>query len=179
MLKNRSIRNFSLIIFLCILLGFIVYKKSFKQGMENRLEPVALSKAPEWTLEDLDGNAFSSSLLEGNVVLLHFWASWCAICRSEIPTLIRLQDRYGSEGFKVVAICMDASEVEKIKDFVQAQNMDYLILRGSNNATIAEKFNGVHEVPFSFFIDRNGNIKKSYKGALPEEEVRTLIEEMI
>src|SRR5215211_7520248 len=54
--------------------------------------------APTWEAKDVEGKPFQSSDLKGKVALVNFWATWCPPCRTEIPSLIELQKKYGPEG---------------------------------------------------------------------------------
>src|SRR5690348_17397798 len=59
------------------------------------------SRLPEFSVTDLQGRPLSSADLRGKVVLVDFWATWCAPCRKEMPGYQKLQDEYGSQGFQV------------------------------------------------------------------------------
>ena len=62
------------------------------------------TKAPEFTLPDLDGRPVSLSKYQGKVVILDFWASWCAPCVAELPVFQALQEKYGDKGFAMVGV---------------------------------------------------------------------------
>src|SRR5664279_667848 len=63
--------------------------------------------APDFTVTDIDGKKLKLSDYRGKVVLLDFWATWCAPCRAEIPHFVEMQQKYGSQGFQIVGISMD------------------------------------------------------------------------
>src|SRR6516162_9755965 len=65
------------------------------------------SRLPEFDVEDLHGHKLSSADLQGKVVLVDFWATWCQPCKKEMPGYQRLLDRYGSRGFTVVGFKFD------------------------------------------------------------------------
>src|SRR5215472_17136383 len=67
----------------------------------------ALKPAPSVMFETLDGRPMSLAEYRGKVVLLNFWGTWCGVCRSDIPELIKLQKEYGNRGFTVLGIAME------------------------------------------------------------------------
>ena len=73
--------------------------------------PALAQKAPDFTLNGLDGKAIRlSDVGAGKVVLLNFWATWCVPCVKELPHLQRLQDLYGSRGLQVLAVSTDGPD---------------------------------------------------------------------
>ena len=133
--------------------------------------------APAITLTDLSGNALNPSRYKGQVVLINFWAAWCAPCRAEIPQFMRLQDQYRSRGFQAVGISLDDSE-SALRDFCRESKVNYPIVMG--NQKIAEAFGGVLGLPTTFLIGRDGLIHAKYEGATDfpklEHEITALLQ---
>jgi thiol-disulfide isomerase/thioredoxin len=71
----------------------------------------ATTAAPDWQLIDTDGRTVKLSDFKGKVVILNFWAIWCAPCRAEIPAFIALQERFGFQGLTVVGVSVDRREL--------------------------------------------------------------------
>jgi len=99
----------------------------------------------------------------GKVVLVNFWATWCPPCELEMPTLIQLQEEYGTRGFTVMGIAMDDEGAETVKPFVETRRfevqgvsraMNYPVYLGTQD--MAEKFGVKEEYPTSFLISREG-----------------------
>lgn len=132
-----------------------------------------ITTMPEWKLNDYYGNTFHSSSLQGKVVLINFWSIFCPACRNEIPTLIELQDRYGSQGFQVVGIGMDENDPGKILAFVKGNLINYSVLKG--DAEVAEEFRGISEIPHSFLFDRTGKLINEYKVPVKKAELESRI----
>ncbi len=127
----------------------------------------------------LDGAATSLEPYSGKVVLLNFWATWCAPCRQEIPDLIALRDRLGPRGFEVVGISMDV-EVEGddvVRPFVEEFEIDYPIVRG-DQAT-ADAVGGMFGLPTTLIVDTDGNLVRRFSGLVPVEDLEPLLEALL
>ena len=126
-------------------------------------EPVGITvgkSAPDFTLKDLDGNSVSLHQFRGHVVLLDFWASWCAPCRSSMPTLDGFAAKYYDKGLVMIGVSLDRSASDA-SSFLNANNYDRLIaLWGSAIASqgVARTY-GVSGIPHTFVIDPNGVIR--------------------
>lgn len=131
---------------------------------------------PPLTLTDLDGKALSSADWRGKVVLLNFWATWCAPCRAEIPDLIRLQEKYAGR-FLVVGLSTDLDPPKKVKEFAEEMKINYPVAMAPPE--IEARFGGVFGLPTSFILDTEGRIVQKHIGlldpALYEVEVRALL----
>lgn len=138
----------------------------------------ALANEPNVTFKDLQGQDVSLESMKGKVVLLNFWATWCAPCQGEIPILIGLQQKYSSKGFTMLGAAMDDEGKKVVEPYVQdtkftvggqSMTMNYPIVLGNDD--IASKFGGLLGMPTSFLISRDGKIVKKYMGALSEDQI--------
>lgn len=132
--------------------------------------------APDFTLPQLSGEPLTLSNYRGKVVLLDFWATWCAPCRVETPSLVALQTRYRDQGLQIIAVSMDDTS-DPVPGFYQQFKMNYPVVMG--NAKIGEEYGGVLGLPIAFLIDREGRIQKKHIGATEEsifeKEITTLL----
>lgn len=119
------------------------------------------SPAPPFAGTDLHHARVRLSSYRGQVVLLNFWATWCAPCRVEIPRFMEWQKDYGPQGLAVLGVSIDDDEVP-VRAFAQKLHVDYPILMG--DAHLAEKYGGVLGVPVTFLIDRQGIIRARIDG---------------
>jgi thiol-disulfide isomerase/thioredoxin len=130
---------------------------------------------PEFTVRDLDGHEHSSASWRGKVVILNFWATWCAPCRAEIPDLVALQDKY-RDRFVVIGISEDEAPPEVVKQFATRHNVNYPIVMTSPE--LGKMFPGVNALPTSFILDRESRIVQKHVGMLKakttEYETRAL-----
>jgi cytochrome c biogenesis protein CcmG/thiol:disulfide interchange protein DsbE len=132
--------------------------------------------APDFSVTDLSGQTLQLSRYHGKVVLLNFWATWCAPCRSEIPRFVDLHNKYGKEGLQIIGISLD-DDPRLVHAFYQQLRMNYPVAIG--DATLAEQYGGVLGLPVSFLIGRDGRIYAKYAGetdiSLIERELKSLL----
>jgi len=121
--------------------------------------------APLGSFIDLAGDSLDLADYRGSVVLLNFWASWCAPCRAEMPSLDRLQGLLGPEGLKVLAVqTRDATGLDGIPGFLAKQNLTWLEAFADDRDKTARAF-AVQGLPSTFLIDREGNLIGGLLGA--------------
>ena len=126
----------------------------------EKKEPT-LSLAPDFTLQTLGGQEVNLSKLKGKVVLLDFWATWCAPCRESIPHLIQLYKTYQKEGLEVIGMDMDRGDMDIVRNFVKSMDIPYPIAIASQDV---ERNYGVTGLPTSFLIDKEGRIREKITG---------------
>jgi len=123
--------------------------------------------APGVELKDQSGKTFRLADFKGQVVLVDFWASWCGPCRKSLPELDGLQDRFASQGVKVVGISLDADEGDA-SSFLEKVPVRFTILRDPAGQT-GEAF-AVVAMPTTFLIDRQGRIAARFEGGAHARE---------
>jgi thiol-disulfide isomerase/thioredoxin len=122
------------------------------------------SQAPDFQATTLaDGKAKSLADYKGQVVLLNVWATWCAPCRVEIPSIEHLYQELGPEGLKVVAVSIDEAGPEVVREFARERGVSFEILL--NPSRTIERIYQTTGVPESFVINRHGVIVKKVIGA--------------
>lgn len=111
--------------------------------------------APSFSLKDLSGNTVSLESFKGKVVLLNFWATWCAPCVVEMPSLAHLHDKLKDRGFSVVSIAMQDNP-ESVKEFVDKSKFPFpVLLDESGEVGSLYKTTGL---PESFLLSKEGKI---------------------
>lgn len=133
--------------------------------------------APEFTLKSLDGHTVRLADFRGKVVLLNFWATWCAACNVEMPRLVEQYRKHRWEGLEIVGVSMDDSGEGVIAKFAKAKHVDYTVVKGDDG--VAKAYGGVRFLPQTFVIDRNGAIVRSIAGPPEEREFEELIKRLL
>ncbi len=118
-------------------------------------------RAPEFAQDDIRGHRVDLASFRGRVVLLTFWATWCAPCQVEIPHFIRWQSELGPRGLSIVAVSMDDDEAPVLA-LMRTHPFNYPVLMG--NEQIGHIYGGVLGLPITFLIDRQGRIAAIFKG---------------
>ena len=131
------------------------------------VKPDARKMAPDFVLEDASGRPVRLSDFRGKVVLLNFWATWCAPCRIEIPWFVEFQRIHESEGFAVVGVSLDEDSWEAVKPFIEQRKVNYRIMIG--NGDVAQLY-GANSLPTTFIIDKSGRIAATHIGLCSKSE---------
>jgi peroxiredoxin len=119
--------------------------------------------APSLTLNDLDGNVRSLSDYRGQVVLVNMWATWCPPCVAELPTLNSFYNDYADKGFLILGI-NDGEESAVVQNYVARTGLSFPVW--TDPSYLAESMFGAMNLPSSFVIDRQGQVRLQWIGAI-------------
>ena len=127
------------------------------------------------SLEDINGASQKLSQWRGKVLVVNFWATWCAPCRGEIPVLNRAQRKYWSNGVQFVGIAID--DAAKVRDYAKRVAIDYVSLVGGIEALAASKElgNQVGVLPYTVVMNRAGNVVFVHAGAMTEAALASVL----
>ena len=139
-------------------------------------EPASLGPAPQVELSSLDGQRLKLSSFRGRVVLLNFWATWCAPCRTEIPELNGLQHDLEASGLTVVGVSWDDS-ADGVREFQKELPQDYTVLLGGEG--VQDEFAGIRSLPTTYIIDREGNVRQRIIGARDRTQFEAALKPII
>ena len=114
--------------------------------------------APDFEATTVDGRPFKLSNLRGKIVLLDFWATWCAPCTAALPTLKQAQEQYGGAGLVIVGVTIDRT-AEVARKFVTDKQVGWTQVwaEKGTRGPLAERY-GVTTVPATFLIAPDGNV---------------------
>jgi len=136
---------------------------------------VAAKPLPNLTLNTIDGQKWSLEENRGRVVLIKFWATWCAPCREEIPALVRLSNEYKASGLEVVGINIDSENIEQINAFIKDYKINYPVLLAAPGSLLSRQ----KAVPMSLLVDETGILAKKYVGAAKESVFEKDIKDLL
>jgi peroxiredoxin len=138
--------------------------------------PLEGKVAPEFSLADLQQKKLELRAFRGKVVLLDFWASWCAPCQQEMPLFADWQRQYGPRGLQVIGVSMD-DDSTLARRICAKLRLNYPVAMG--NEKLGAAYGGVLGLPLTFLIDRNGVIRAQFSGEgtmkAMEEKMKALL----
>jgi thiol-disulfide isomerase/thioredoxin len=153
------------------------YIKAFHEGVQSQKKVAVGTMAPEINMNTPEGKPLALSSLHGKVILLDFWASWCAPCRAENPNVVKAYQKYKSKGFDIYSVSLD-----KDKDkWIAAIQKDGLAWKNHvcdfnswQSPVVAEfNFNGI---PANFLLDKNGKIlAKNLRGDALDKKLEEIL----
>jgi len=147
-------------------------------GCSNQADNSELAgRAPQFALKDLKGHTLRLKDLRGRVVLLNFFATWCAPCRQEILDLERLYKRFNGQGLEIVGISLDMEGALLLNPFVQHYGITYPVVLGTREVVV--DYGGITGIPTSFLIDRDGRVAKHFVGFRPAQVFEQSVLELL
>lgn len=133
--------------------------------------PADPDPAPDVTVETMDGETIALADRPGEVLLVNFWATWCAPCRKEIPDLIDLQNDFGPDGLTVIGVSLDQQGAAVVKPFLDEYAVNYPIVLDAEGI-VEQAFGGIYGLPMTYVIGPEGRIQHRVLGLFPTEEMR-------
>ena len=129
----------------------------------------APTPAPDFELTSSDGQVIRLADLRGKVVLLNFWATWCPPCKAEMPDLNALQRKYGAERDFLVLGVNDRENAADVARVCPARAHQLSRCSLTRDGRVIEKLFDVRYLPTSMIIDRDGNIRDTWRGQIARE----------
>jgi thiol:disulfide interchange protein DsbD len=124
----------------------------------------------------LDGAPFDSAALNGKVVVVNFWATWCVPCRKEIPSFNQMNKELGPKGVAVVGVSLDDDGAEAVKPFLAKNPIDYTVALGADAAK--EKYQ-IGPLPTTIVMDRQGKIVHKFEGFTHPEDIQKVVKQSL
>ena len=124
-------------------------------NLKNLIIHEKLKKYDELTFLDIDNNQISLKSYKGNLILLNFWATWCAPCKDEMPSLNNLNKKKNLENLKIFPINVGQDNFEKSLNFFESLNINNLKVYFDTPVTLAKKLQ-LRGIPTSILINKDG-----------------------
>ncbi len=135
--------------------------------------------APTFVVETFNSGKFNLSEHRGKVVVVNFWATWCPPCVAEMPGFDATYRRLKDDGLEIVGLSLDQDGPAVVKNFLAKRRISYPIAMGDPATAI--QFGIGNGIPYTVFIDRQGNIRDTVTGGLSEavfeQKVKALLAE--
>jgi peroxiredoxin len=131
--------------------------------------------APAFEIVSADGQVFTSSEARGEVLVIHFWATWCSYCRVEMPVLETYYHRHKAEGLRMIAVNMDVADAD-----AQASEImrSYSYAAGIGHLSKLRGYGRIWRLPMTFVVDRNGILRRDGSVGEPGIDLATLEREV-
>ncbi|MEP6960759.1 MAG: TlpA disulfide reductase family protein [Acidobacteriota bacterium] len=143
------------------------------------IEPAKRQAAVELKLKDVNGTEVKLSDYKDKVVLLNFWATWCAPCQVEIPWFKEFEQTYKDRGFAVLGVSADEEGWAVVKPYIQAKKMNYQVVL--DDQKMPAPYKDVEALPSTYFIDRLGRVAAVHTGLVSkgtyEESIQALLKD--
>ena len=136
-------------------------RKELADRFEVKADAVEIAALPNFTAQDLDGQAITQGSLAGQVVVVEFWATWCPPCRSTLDWMAEIKRRYGSR-LTVLAFSVESEEAE-VRKFAQPLNPSIKFALSSE--ALVTSFGDITSVPTMFIFDQQGKAAAVFYGA--------------
>ena len=136
--------------------------------------------APDFTMNDIDGNSFTLSSLKGKVVMIDFWATWCPPCVRSIPEAKNIWNTFKKQDFVLLGVSLD-KDLDTWKDYVTKQQMSWVQVADckfwDNSAAVLY---GIGSIPSVWILDKDGNVALKDVNPLSEgDAIRAKITELL
>ncbi|MBI2711676.1 MAG: TlpA family protein disulfide reductase [Bdellovibrio sp.] len=136
---------------------FFVKYRLVDHGRSDRPQPFTVGKVlPDFALTDLNGKKIRVSTVQGKVIFMNFWATWCEACLEEMPSIVKLREKFHSKGLEVVAINLDENPAAVVPRTVQRYQMDFPVFQDPNGE-VAELFD-VYAIPLTVVMNNKREI---------------------
>lgn len=182
-MPRNAQKRFILLAVLSLVLsaGWIAYSATLPgaEGVQRIDAPQQGFQAPGFQLETLTDEQVALHQLQGQVVLLNFWATWCGPCRQEMPAMQRIYEEYKDQGFAILAVNTTYNDSRQAAvEFAAQYGLDFPILLDINSL-VSQQYQ-LRATPTSFFIGRDGVIREVVLGGpMAEALLRTRVEDLL
>ncbi len=152
-------------------------------GQDTAMRLKIGERAPEFRLKDvMTGKTVKLSDFAGkSVVMLEFWATWCDICKREMPNLVKLQSAWRDKKFEILSIVLPAGNLDDVRKIAREKKLNYAVLLDSDLFVATKLYGLAGPIPLKVIIDHKGIIRYTHVGDYPpgEDELPFVLEDLV
>jgi len=140
-------------------------------------------RAPDFKLKDVvTGRTVTLREFHGKkVVILEFWATWCDICKREMPSLVTLSSAWKDRGVELLSIVLPAGKIDDIRKLVREKKINYAVLLDADLSVATKSFGLAGPIPLKVVVDHRGIIRYTHVGDYPrgDDELPAVLESLV
>jgi len=147
----------------------------FVQSLSNKDSVNTNIPALEFNLPDVSGKQRSLSEWQGKIRIVNFWATWCPPCLTEIPEFINLQNEFKDKGLQFIGIAVE--DKQAVEQYLKTIAINYpMLIGGDEGIALSQQLgNIINAVPFTVFVNQQGQIVHRHPGELSREKILEII----
>lgn len=132
--------------------------------------------APAFSVRGLDGRTLRLSDFKGRPVVLDFWATWCSPCRTSMPHLSEMQERYRDQGLVVVGLALDDESPQALRRYAERLHIRFRL--GLADERVLNLYGPIRSIPTTIFISRRGEVVRRVVGYIDPETMESYAREL-
>jgi peroxiredoxin len=157
----------------------VIVESSGERATRGATTCKAESKANlDFTIKDMHGANVRLTDYKGKVILINFWATWCAPCKKELPAFIELHDQYKDKGLVILGVSAD-DDAETLRSFAAEWKLNYPILVGRDEEEMLDAYGPLFGYPTSVIVGRDGAVCGRHIGPATKEEFEREIKALL
>jgi thiol-disulfide isomerase/thioredoxin len=174
--RNAQIALFAAVAAVALMAGFLLRPGSSEPPKAEAGASQLLMAAE---LPDVTGQRQRLDQWKGKVVVVNFWATWCAPCREEIPALVSAQEQLGGQGLQVVGIAID--QPDKVRPYAREMRINYPVLIGELEVMDLSRAagNALGGLPYTVVLDRSGQIARTELGGVTQAKLEEMVRPLL
>ncbi|HSJ38489.1 MAG TPA: thiol-disulfide oxidoreductase ResA [Planococcus sp. (in: firmicutes)] len=170
--RNRAIMRSVILALLVLAIGYTIYNSVTAEDVKFLRTG---DEAPDFTLQDMEGNTHKLSDYKGEGVFLNFWGTWCEPCVKEMPAMDRQYNVFKEQGVQILAVNIAQSDFE-VQSFVDRFNLSFpVVIDKSKSVMIAYN---IRPLPTTILVNPEGEIERIVTGEMTEQDIKGYMEEI-
>lgn len=169
---NRAIMRSAILALLVLAIGYTIYNSVTAEDVEFLRVG---DKAPDFALQDMEGNPHKLSDYRGEGVFLNFWGTWCEPCVKEMPAMDRQYKEFEEQGVQVLAVNIAQSDFE-VQSFVDRFDLSFPVVIDKSKSVMTAY--NIRPLPTTILVNPEGEIERIVTGEMSEQDIIGFMEEI-